>query len=77
MRASEAVTNQESSAANRSWWDYDADNYHQEHPSYLGSTSPTGEFYWCPEMLHERDIRLLTDLSYAWADPRIHFGSGR
>ena len=20
--------------------------------------------------------RLLTDLSYAWADPRIHFGSG-
>ena len=21
--------------------------------------------------------RLLTDLSYAWADPRIHFGSGR
>ncbi|WP_315524996.1 class I SAM-dependent methyltransferase [Corynebacterium durum] len=61
MRASEAVTNQESSAANRSWWDYDANNYHQEHPNYLGSTSPTGEFYWCPEMLHERDIRLLGD----------------
>ena len=55
------MTNQESSAANRSWWDYDANNYHQEHPNYLGSTSPTGEFYWCPEMLHERDIRLLGD----------------
>ncbi|ALC05728.1 SAM-dependent methyltransferase [Corynebacterium deserti GIMN1.010] len=49
----------EFSAANRSWWDSDAEDYHARHPDYLGSHSPHGEFYWCPEMLHEKDVRLL------------------
>lgn len=49
----------EFSLANRHWWDLDASDYHQRHGSYLGTHSPQGEFYWCPEMLHEEDIRLL------------------
>lgn len=47
---------QESSRANRTWWDSDARNYHEEHTNYLQG------FYWCPEMLHEKDIRLLGDV---------------
>ncbi|GAA4788123.1 class I SAM-dependent methyltransferase [Corynebacterium canis] len=47
---------QESSRANRTWWDLDARNYHEEHTNYLQG------FYWCPEMLHEKDIRLLGDV---------------
>ncbi|MFP7365514.1 class I SAM-dependent methyltransferase [Corynebacterium callunae] len=49
----------EFSRANRSWWDLDAQDYHERHGSYLGTDHPHGEFYWCPEMLHERDLRLL------------------
>ncbi|MEJ6014152.1 methyltransferase domain-containing protein [Corynebacterium sp. H127] len=45
------------SAANRSWWDHDAQNYHQSHSEYLSS------FYWCPEMLHEKDAQLLGDVT--------------
>ncbi|MBV7301063.1 class I SAM-dependent methyltransferase [Corynebacterium sp. TAE3-ERU2] len=45
------------SAANRSWWDHDAANYHAQHPEYLSS------FYWCPEMLHEEQAQLLGDVS--------------
>src|SRR5699024_5911108 len=47
------------SAANHHWWDLDADDYHARHPDYLGAHSPFGEFYWCPEMLHENNERLL------------------
>ncbi len=47
------------SRANRYWWDVDAADYHERHPSYLGTDSAHGEFYWCPEMLHEKDVRLL------------------
>ncbi|WJZ02499.1 Demethylmenaquinone methyltransferase [Corynebacterium freiburgense] len=50
---------QESSKASRYWWDLDATNYHSEHTKYLSS------FYWCPEMLHESDIRLLGDVQTA------------
>lgn len=50
---------QESSRANRFWWDLDAQDYHAEHTTYLSS------FYWCPEMLHERDARLLGDVRSA------------
>ncbi|MCX7540958.1 class I SAM-dependent methyltransferase [Corynebacterium antarcticum] len=53
------VTDAESAAANRAWWDSDAAAYHREHAAYLGTDSPVGEFHWCPEMLHERDVRLL------------------
>lgn len=44
------------SAANRRWWDHDAHRYHESHQGYLSS------FYWCPEMLHEKDVRLLGDV---------------
>ncbi|AKK03007.1 class I SAM-dependent methyltransferase [Corynebacterium epidermidicanis] len=49
------------SAANRAWWDSDSQIYHQSHESYLSS------FYWCPEMLHEKDVRLLGNV----ADKRV------
>ncbi|QGU01883.1 Demethylmenaquinone methyltransferase [Corynebacterium kalinowskii] len=45
------------SDANRTWWDQDAHDYHQSHSAYLSS------FYWCPEMLHEKDARLLGDVT--------------
>lgn len=60
--ASAVVTDAESAAANRAWWDSDAANYHREHATYLGTDSPAGEFHWCPEMLHERNVRLLGDV---------------
>ncbi|MDO5077950.1 class I SAM-dependent methyltransferase [Corynebacterium sp.] len=47
----------ESARANRYWWDLDAADYHAQHANYLQG------FYWCPEMLHEKDIRLLGDVS--------------
>ncbi|MFV8396274.1 class I SAM-dependent methyltransferase [Corynebacterium hindlerae] len=46
----------EFSTANRAWWDQDAHHYHESHKNYLSS------FYWCPEMLHEKDARLLGDV---------------
>lgn len=55
----EPIHETKASQASRSWWNYDAENYHQEHPEYLGTDSVTGEFFWCPEMLHEQDIHLL------------------
>jgi len=45
-------------AANRRWWDADADDYHAEHGAFLGEA----DFVWCPENLHERDARLLGDV---------------
>lgn len=45
----------ESVAANRAWWDADADDYHAEHGEFLGVT----DFVWCPEGLREEDARLL------------------
>ncbi|MDU0478516.1 class I SAM-dependent methyltransferase [Staphylococcus chromogenes] len=46
----------EYSVANRDWWDQDSQRYHESHESYLKS------FYWCPEMLHEQQARLLGDV---------------
>ncbi|WP_149360863.1 class I SAM-dependent methyltransferase [Lolliginicoccus suaedae] len=57
------VTSPESDAANRAWWDHDAAAYHDEHADFLGVDSPAGEFIWCPESLHEGDMRLLGDIS--------------
>ncbi|MDF0528681.1 class I SAM-dependent methyltransferase [Tsukamurella sp. 8F] len=48
-----------SEAASRRWWDADADAYHVEHGAFLGTASADGEFVWCPEGLHEEDMRLL------------------
>ncbi|MEZ2122099.1 MULTISPECIES: class I SAM-dependent methyltransferase [unclassified Corynebacterium] len=63
--AQSLVTDAESAAANRSWWDHDAATYHREHSTYLGTRSATGEFHWCPEMLHEKDVRLLGNVHTA------------
>ena len=45
--------------ANRSWWDFDADDYHREHLDFLG----TADFVWCPENLREADAHLLGDVA--------------
>ncbi|MEH0146698.1 class I SAM-dependent methyltransferase [Corynebacterium sp. Q4381] len=42
--------------ANRRHWDADATRYHAEHPEYLSG------FYWCPEMLSEKEAQLLGDV---------------
>ena len=47
------------SQANRAHWDADAERYHAEHPEYLDG------FHWCPEMLTEREARLLGDVTDA------------
>ncbi|WP_291314678.1 class I SAM-dependent methyltransferase [Corynebacterium sp. UBA2622] len=47
------------SQANRSHWDADAGRYHAEHASYLEG------FHWSPEMVAERDVRLLGNVSHA------------
>lgn len=47
----------QAAAANRSWWDGDAADYHSRHASYLDG------FHWCPEMLAESDARLLGDVA--------------
>jgi SAM-dependent methyltransferase len=45
-------------AANRRWWDGDADAYHAEHGDFLG----TADFVWAPERLREEDAHLLGDV---------------
>ncbi|WP_018179762.1 class I SAM-dependent methyltransferase [Jongsikchunia kroppenstedtii] len=57
-RADSAVSEQ----ANRRWWDSDADDYHRSHGEFLGVDTPSGEFIWCPEGLHEGDVHLLGDI---------------
>lgn len=42
-------------AANRAWWDADADAYLAMHGDFLGDA----EFVWCPEGLHEAEAELL------------------
>jgi SAM-dependent methyltransferase len=44
--------------ANRRWWDFDADAYHDEHGRFLGDA----DFVWCPENLREADARLLGEV---------------
>lgn len=46
---------EESVRANRSYWDGSAEAYLNEHGSFLGAS----EFIWCPEGIHEDDVRLL------------------
>lgn len=57
--SSRQVESSESVAANRTWWDADADSYHVEHGDFLGDA----EFVWCPEKLHEDEARLLGDVA--------------
>jgi len=47
-----------SRAANRRWWDADADAYHAEHGEFLGEA----DLVWCPENLREADAHLLGDV---------------
>ncbi len=49
------VTPTESVAANRRWWDADADDYHAAHGEFLGEA----DFVWCPEGLREDAAELL------------------
>ncbi|MGH3938141.1 MAG: class I SAM-dependent methyltransferase [Pseudonocardiaceae bacterium] len=53
------VSDAESVAANRRWWDADADDYLAEHGDFLGSV----DFVWCPEGLRESAAGLLGELS--------------
>jgi len=45
----------ESRAANRIWWDADADDYHDTHGDFLGAA----DFVWCPEGLREEETGFL------------------
>jgi len=54
-----SVAHAESVAANRAWWDADADDYLAEHGAFLGDA----EYIWCPEGLHEADARLLGEVA--------------
>lgn len=49
--------------ASRSWWDDNAQQYHDEHGAFLGVDSAGGEFVWCPEGLHEQDWQLLGEIA--------------
>ena len=49
------VSNAETVAANRRWWDADAADYLAEHGDFLGQA----DFVWCPEGLRESDAGLL------------------
>jgi SAM-dependent methyltransferase len=48
-----------SRAANRRWWDADADAYHAEHADFLGEA----DLVWCPENLREDEAHLLGDVA--------------
>jgi SAM-dependent methyltransferase len=49
-------------AANRGWWDGEADAYQAEHGDFLAGPSgdpAAADFVWCPEGLREADAELL------------------
>ena len=48
-----------SAAANRRWWDADADAYQAEHGDFLGDA----DLVWCPENLREAEAHLLGDVA--------------
>ncbi|WP_053737213.1 class I SAM-dependent methyltransferase [Nocardia sp. NRRL S-836] len=49
----------ESRAANRIWWDADADSYHDTHGDFLGAA----DFVWCPEGLREDNVGFLGEVA--------------
>ncbi|MFD0883769.1 class I SAM-dependent methyltransferase [Streptosporangium algeriense] len=53
------VSAEETSRANRGWWDGAADEYQAEHGGFLRDCG----FVWCPEGLDEADARLLGDVA--------------
>ncbi|WP_026918991.1 class I SAM-dependent methyltransferase [Gordonia shandongensis] len=58
-----AIDSATSENASRHWWDTEADEYHEEHGSFIGNTTPGGEFVWGPERFREDDARLLGDVA--------------
>src|SRR5919199_1376034 len=54
-----AVSDAETVAANRRWWDADAADYLAEHGEFLGLV----DFVWCPEGLRESDAGLLGEVA--------------
>jgi SAM-dependent methyltransferase len=64
------IAQQSAVAANRRWWDDEADTYQAEHGAFLagvGDLSEAGaagaaDFVWCPEGLREADVQLLGPL---------------
>jgi SAM-dependent methyltransferase len=52
------VGDAETVAANRRWWDADAEDYLAEHGDFLGLV----DFLWCPEGLRESDAGLLGEV---------------
>jgi SAM-dependent methyltransferase len=52
------VSAAETVAANRRWWDADAQDYRATHGDFLGLV----DFVWCPEGLRESDVGLLGEL---------------
>ena len=54
-----AVSDADTVAANRRWWDADAEDYLAEHGDFLGLV----DFMWCPEGLRESDAGLLGDVA--------------
>ena len=62
----------ESVRANRSWWDGEADDYHDEHGAFLGDA----DFVWCPEGLREQDAQLLGPTATLTGRRILEVGSG-
>ena len=62
----------ESVRANRSWWDGEADDYHDEHGAFLGEA----DFVWCPEGLREQDAQLLGPTAALAGRRILEVGSG-
>lgn len=54
-RSNAPLGNDEVVAANRRWWDAEADAYQAEHAAFLGEA----DFVWCPEGVREADAGLL------------------
>lgn len=53
------VSRDETSRANRGWWDGAADEYQAEHGEFLRDAG----FLWCPEGLDEAEARLLGEVA--------------
>ncbi len=62
----------ESVRANRSWWDGEADDYHDEHGAFLGEA----DFVWCPEGLREQEAQLLGPTAALAGRRILEVGSG-
>lgn len=60
---------QETTRANRSWWDGEAAPYYDEHGEFLGDT----DLLWCPEGVRESEAGLLGELRGAQV---LEVGSG-